>query len=66
MSLIDDLDDLMFPFQCKFPRKLTPDEWYTLVEWCNDTCGKNKWWAEQNLIRFRQEEHMMLFLLRWA
>jgi hypothetical protein len=66
MSLIDDIDDLMWPVFVKFDKALVPDEWYELDCWCNQQFGKDGWWLEKGVMRLRKEEHATIFLLRWG
>lgn len=66
MSLIEDLDDLMFPVEVKFDKALNPAEWYQLTDWCDKQFGNDGWWLEKGTMRFTKEEHATLFLLRWS
>ena len=66
MSLMEDLDQLMMPYTCKFEQALTPDQWHQWYEWMNNTCGTDGWYVEKNKVSFAKEKNLMLFLLRWS
>ncbi len=66
MSLMEDIDDLMWPVIIKYEKALFADEWCELENWCNEQFGKNGWWLEKNVMRFRKEEHATMFVLRWS
>ena len=65
-SLLEDLDDLMWPVRIEFLRKFTPREYSDFVDWCNDYFGMNGWFhASNGYIWLRKEEHEIIFILKW-
>ena len=66
MSLQNDLDDLMFVESIPFDRRMRPNDWMELFEWCDQTFGKGKWHIEKGVARFRKPGSSTLFLLRWG
>lgn len=65
-SLLEDLDELMWPIKFKLDQKISRAEYYDLVDWCNIQFGMNGWWMDEKYyMRLKKEEHRTLFILRW-
>jgi hypothetical protein len=66
MSLIGELDDLLWAEKCEFTRHLNRDQWDELEIWCDETFGKYNWFWTDGKMHFRQTNQAVIFLLRWS
>lgn len=64
-SLMEDLDELMMPYRCKFDKAFEPIEWFGFYDWMNKTYGRGNWDIDKNVACFKREEDLALFILRW-
>ena len=64
MSIIEELDAMMSPFQVPFYKPLNADQWYELFKWCDEQFEK-QYYLDRNTISFKNEEHATLFALKW-
>jgi len=64
-SLMEDLDQLMMPYRCKFDKALTTESWHEWYVWMNDTYDMDAWYIEKNEVWFKREKDLTLFMLRW-
>lgn len=64
-SLMEDLDELMMPYRCKFDKAFVPNEWFEFYDWMNKTYGRGNWDIDKNVARFKREDDLTLFILRW-
>ena len=65
-SLLEDLDELMYPYRCEFGKAMATADWFEWYKWMNQTYGASDWCIEKNVVWFKREEDMVLFILRWA